>query len=75
MTASAVHLAGYEIDLDLPLSGQAGSLRAEVAAAEVFVDAAADAVLAGDIGAFGRLDALKEHLELLRQRIAGISTS
>lgn len=73
MTAPALHLAGYEINPNLPLRDQAASLRAELAAAAVFVDQAEDDVLGGDIRAFGRLEALENHLDQLRQRLAEVS--
>lgn len=70
-----VHLSEDERDPRLPLACQAVSLRAELEAAAVFVDAAEDAILAGDSRAAGRLKALEEHLDQLRQRLAELGTT
>lgn len=76
MTADlAVHLASDELDPRLPLACQPVSVRAEIDAAAVFVHAAENAVLAGGPRAFGRLKALEEHLDQLRQRLAEHGTT
>jgi hypothetical protein len=72
MTAPTVHLKGYDLDPDLPLSQQATSLAAEIEAAHVFQDAAHRDLAAGDIRALARIAALDEHEQELRNALLRI---
>lgn len=72
MSAPTVHLAGHDFDPNLPLSLQAVSLEAEIAACHVFQRAARRDLAAGDLRALSRLHVLNAHKEQLRQALAEI---
>ena len=69
MSAPTLHLKGFDLDPNLPLSQQATSLAAEIEATHVFQAAAHRDLAAGDIRALARLSALDCHEHSLQMRL------